>query len=645
MVNVESTSGGKLYFSVYQGVELPFDDFSYFVDQQYFGGSDSAGNVQAFVEVEVPLGPGMHEITFIYRFNPNSLEVLPPTRPDGTAGVVYLDDVYVIDGDEDTPPTAHPTSDAPVTFRPSTVAPTSTPPASIYYQSFERFGSIARYPDWDSVGDDALWERTSEFSASGVFSFRSPDLSSDELTPKVSNITFTTNPQWPSGRIHYSAYTAVERPFDNFQLLVDGLLRRDGGFDVEGFVDDYITLSPGPHSITWSYSYNPFGLSAFPPEQPGRIGAIFLDDVFFVPDEAIPPTPKPTHSNPPVSEVPSTQAPTSIPPGSDYYTSFERGFLKLGLDPEWSTTGDGLWERTNEEAVNGVYSIRSPALKNGEFARSGSNVTLTTNSNWGVGKLYFSAFTKTVMPFDDFFIYLNGDLFFRGQINSEGFEEQSIPLPVTPGPHEVSFGYIYNPQDFSKDKVPEDPEGRPAAVYLDDIYFLPNDALTPPPTPTPPPTMSSAPTPLCVPLDPNPETFEDGMFPSSSWSTGGAGDWALATDNAYNNSEISLKSPDLEGMGYSISNATIQTCAGFTGGVLTFEALASVDPPHDILFIHIDGEEAASLLDVTEWTAVQLSLTPGFHRIDFSYQYNIFGVDPLPPSPPQRQGEYVPNQI
>ena len=63
-------------------------------------------------------------------------------------------------------------------------------------------------------------------------------------------------------------------------------------------------------------------------------------------------------------------------------------------------------------------------------------------------------------------------------------------------------------------------------------------------------------------------------------------------------------------------------------------------PPSDIFVIYVDGESAAQLVDVNEWTDVALGLEPGPHRVDFSYQYNIFGVNPLPPSPPQRQGEF-----
>lgn len=141
----------------------------------------------------------------------------------------------------------------------------------------------------------------------------------------------------------------------------------------------------------------------------------------------------------------------------------------------------------------------------------------------------------------------------------------------------------------------------------------------------------------CAPLDPNPDSFEDAAFPSMPWSTGGAGTWSVSTQNAYHGT-TSIKSPDLDGAGVSsISNVTLEICDGFIGGILRFQAIASVMPPRDDFMIYIDGVSAAQLVDVHEWTGVELSLDAGPHRVDFSYQYNTSQLD-QPPSTPQRQG-------
>ena len=148
----------------------------------------------------------------------------------------------------------------------------------------------------------------------------------------------------------------------------------------------------------------------FPPIPLGRVGAVFIDDVYFlpsgvtvaptgppvisVPSTASPtilpgiPEPTPTSSpvalpttvSPPPTSYPtylptllptvesgsSTIAPTSIPPEAVYYDGFEQG--SFPDDPEWSTIGipvvDLVWALTTERAHSGVYSITNPDLSN-----------------------------------------------------------------------------------------------------------------------------------------------------------------------------------------------------------------------------------------------------------------------------------------
>ena len=66
---------------------------------------------------------------------------------------------------------------------------------------------------------------------------------------------------------------------------------------------------------------------------------------------------------------------------------------------------------------------------------------------------------------------------------------------------------------------------------------------------------------------------------------------------------------------------------------------ASVLPPTDVFVIFVDGVGVSQLVDVNEWTQAVVDVPPGSHVIDFSYQYNMFNVDPLPPSPPNREGK------
>lgn len=140
----------------------------------------------------------------------------------------------------------------------------------------------------------------------------------------------------------------------------------------------------------------------------------------------------------------------------------------------------------------------------------------------------------------------------------------------------------------------------------------------------------------CIPFES--DDFEAGVFPIPPWTTGGDGVWALDETDAFEGT-YSIKSPNLDGSPTPVtSNATLTLCQDFTGGVLKVQVKASVLPPSDIFIIYINGESAAQLVDVQEWTEVTLGIPPGPQIIDFSYRYNFFGADPLPPSPPTRLG-------
>mmetsp|Transcript_9622 Transcript_9622/g.21698 ORF Transcript_9622/g.21698 Transcript_9622/m.21698 type:complete len:825 (+) Transcript_9622:721-3195(+) len=341
----------------------------------------------------------------------------------------------------------------------------------------------------------------------------------------------------------------------------------------------------------------------------------------------------------------TTSAPTSVPDGANYFRGFEQGDFPFVLeqdDPIWTTTNDDdedlVWELTTERVNSGVYSIKSPVLENDDKIPSTANVTMDM-PDYGIGALYYSVLASIQMPFDQFEVYVDGVS--RSVVTDPMTEFEERVIQLGPGPHRFDFVYKFNPSNVPAQGFPPASAfpDRIGAVFIDDVYFVPIGNI---------PANSNAPTPVqvgepCVPLDPNPDSFEDGTFPSSPWSTAGAdGVWAVSTEKAYdvNDSGItSLRSPNLDGTTIpSVSNATLEICNDFLGGVLRLQVYPSVIPPRDIFIIYIDGEPAAQLVDVHEWTPVALGLQPGPHRIDFSYQYNSFGIDPLPPSPVTREG-------
>lgn len=307
-------------------------------------------------------------------------------------------------------------------------------------------------------------------------------------------------------------------------------------------------------------------------------------------------------------------------------------------DPVWTTTNvndeDLAWELTSERVNSGVFSMRSPVLYTDDKIASDAILSVSM-PDYGIGALHFSVLASTQVPFDRFEYLVDGVS--RGQINAPmpDFEERIIQ--VGPGPHMVTFVYKFNPLNVPGQGLPPDASAFPdrdGIVYIDDVYFVPSGI-----GPAPTPAVGEP----CVPIDPNPDSFEDGTFPSSPWSTVGSdGVWDVSTEKVYdiNDSGItSLRSPDLEGTPIpSVSNVTLEICDDFLGGVMRLQAYASVNPPHDIFIIYVDGAPAAQLVDVNEWTPVALGLEPGPHLIDFSYQYNVFGAGVLPPSPVAREG-------
>ena len=277
----------------------------------------------------------------------------------------------------------------------TTPAPTSIPDGAVYYDGFEE-GTFPDDPEWSTDGD-ALWEITTERANSGVFSIKSPDLMTPEdMTTKTADASLITNPAWEGGTLHYSVLAGVEMPFDDLIVTVDGEQVNQWMAESTDFVAEEIVLGPGPHTITFSYRHNPAGVGIFPPIPPDRIGAAFIDDVYFVPGDGAPLPPAPTS----VPGEDTTIAPTSIPDGALYYDGFEQGTFPE-FDPEWTTEGDGLWELTSERASSGVYSIRSPDLMDpDDVTPKTSNATLITNPQWPAGALVFSILAGVEMPFD-----------------------------------------------------------------------------------------------------------------------------------------------------------------------------------------------------------------------------------------------------
>ncbi|EJK46032.1 hypothetical protein THAOC_35327 [Thalassiosira oceanica] len=161
---------------------------------------------------------------------------------------------------------------------------------------------------------------------------------------------------------------------------------------------------------------------------------------------------------------------------------------------------------------------------------------------------------------------------------------------------------------------------------------------TPTTSPTTNPEPTSTPTSRDCFAAPGESFFEDGDFPRSPWSTSGDGNWTIDEGDTYQGL-YSIKSPDFNGSpSKRTSRATFSTCEDFKGGTLTFSHLASVLPPSDVFVIYIDGTSVQHVIDVNDWSKYELKIPAGSHTVDFSYEYNIFNISAMPPSPPTRRG-------
>ena len=180
----------------------------------------------------------------------------------------------------------------------------------MYFDGFEEAAFPEFDPEWSTQGD-GLWKLTTERAKTGTHSIRTPDLSgSADLTPGFSNVTLSTNPDWPAGTIVLSILAGVTMPHDGLceyfgeymlpicrhqYILADSCccyfalviyvdeITRGQPSDKTDFEQLRIEVGPGPHQITFAYAFNPVDLDELPPIDLAYIGGVFIDDVYFLP--------------------------------------------------------------------------------------------------------------------------------------------------------------------------------------------------------------------------------------------------------------------------------------------------------------------------------------------------------------------------
>jgi hypothetical protein len=211
----------------------------------------------------------------------------------------------------------------------TSAAPSLIPAGALYYDGFEQGSFLTATPEWTSQGD-GLWELTTERANSGVYSIKSPALLvPDDYTQKTSNVTLLTNPAWPGGNLMFSILGGANMPFDDVIYYVDDVQIGQAS-EMTAFESREIPLEAGGHVITFSYKINPAGIDTFPPLPLDRIGAAFIDDVYFLPEGVTaPPSSSSIASRPPSSSIPgmSSVVPAPVSLSSNVPVSTHSSFI------------------------------------------------------------------------------------------------------------------------------------------------------------------------------------------------------------------------------------------------------------------------------------------------------------------------------
>ena len=103
-------------------------------------------------------------------------------------------------------------------------------------------------------------------------------------------------------------------PYDGVIIYVDDVTRGQLS-DKTKFEQLKIEVGPGPHKITFAYAHNPVDLDALPPKPDGveHVGAVYIDDVYFLPSGVTVAPTVVTTPSPTVSVSPTRNQDTAPP--------------------------------------------------------------------------------------------------------------------------------------------------------------------------------------------------------------------------------------------------------------------------------------------------------------------------------------------
>eukprot|EP00804_Cyclotella_cryptica_P007651 CCRYP_015237-RA/>CCRYP_015237-RA protein AED:0.25 eAED:0.25 QI:697/1/1/1/0.5/0.33/3/128/649 len=526
-----------------------------------------------------------------------------------------------------------------------TVASNETgPPGSLYFEGFE--GGEFPIAPWFTDGD-APWTIDTERVRSGTYSIKSGTLDLADITPQNSNLTFITNSDWPDGSLVLSVLPGIELPIDECSYYVDG--------EFQGKLPENpvwqqlrIPVPPGQHIVLFSYMSNPLGLQELPPVSPDHIGAVYIDDVFFIPlgvtvspttassgGTSLPPvssSPPPVVGNAPTIPPRTTSTPTLANNGPrrsnepTYYPSYvpSKSPSSLIASPtptvasstptlprnvllfdgfesgdfaalNWTVSGEQAWNVDESLPYEGLFSanVKTADIPNsGDFSQLDLAVSL---EEAGFIQFYFNA--PVAMPFESFELWVDGS--FLTPLATPDANWTQAGAIISSGDHVVSWRYANNPAGAPDDVISSvpPPPYRVGEAWLDNVALLPS-------------TQSFV------------EDWETQDFTTNNWILSGDADWTITDTNKQDGSySATVSSSDIPASSgdarLSIDIITEQ------GGTMTYWILPSVAGPFDIVNVLVDDVIVYSYSNVeTNWVTADIQIQPGKREVTFELVKN-----------------------
>jgi len=140
--------------------------------------------------------------------------------------------------------------------------------------------------NWSTTGNSIGWTRTEQYSNSGTGCIKSPHLlSSTSNTKRYSDLIFECYHLYSKCTyLILSVHASLFEPIDRFTVFVDGEYQAtiDATSAFEFVAIKVESKTNKKHTIKFRYEYNPFDLDTLPESPQGHLGAVFIDDVYFI---------------------------------------------------------------------------------------------------------------------------------------------------------------------------------------------------------------------------------------------------------------------------------------------------------------------------------------------------------------------------